>query len=391
MKKMKFGILALICGAFFMFAGTASASTIMGAYINSNPGNLSTLVSVINSYGMDCDDSEGAPMLHYRYFTKPITASHSTCCTERNYFRSTTDKDIVTFDVAGQVNCGLAMFNDDTNYDSGGGAPNFDLPTSLGLTDARRGFMTINNTCGLVDYPEMEAGGLDGELMYLDIVNGAAWSDRMIYQEYMSPGAWFNECWFETMEEGYHEQLALYPPDEFLTKFIVTPLANDDNWMSGIHDMFLNNGNKQAKITRFGLYAGNDPDTLFSGVFDRDENTVSGGAPIDICCTAAVTLPELIGGSFGAWWDDEGGWAWGMLSNPTGLYSVSAAEIPDANGVNYNAIAYKLQYGSPSFAGGSMINSADRIRTWRGDGWTYTVSGSTVQKTGPSPCPSPCE
>jgi len=180
------------------------------------------------------------------------------------------------------------------------------------------------------------------------------------------------------MEENQpvlNEALALYPPDEFLTKFIVTPLANDDDWFTGIHNMF-----GAPKIARFGLYAGNTPLTLFPGVFDRDENTVSGGAPIDICCTAAVTLAELTGGSFGAWWDDEGGWAWGRLSNPTGLYSVPAAQIPNANGVNYNAIVYKLQYGAPSFAGGSMINSADRIRTWRGDGWTYLLDGSTVQK-----------
>jgi hypothetical protein len=385
---MKSGILALICGAFFMFAGTATASTIMGAYINSNPGNLSTLVTVINLYKVDCNPGE-TQKLHYSYWTKLIAAPHDKCCEERDFFRITTDKDIVTFDVAGVVNCGEAMFNDGTDYGTGGGAPRFDLP-NMGWTEPRRGFMLVNHACDLRDLPAQADGGLDGELMYLDIVNGAAWSDRMIYQEYDSPSAWFNYSYFETMEEDFNDAVAIYPPAEFCTKFIVTPLANDDDWATGIHDMSLSLGILQAKIARFGLYAGNDPWHLFPGVFDRDENTVSGGAPIDICCTAALGLMELLGGSFGAWFDDQGGWAWARLSNPIGLYSVGAADKANADLVDYNAIVYKLQYGSPSFAGGSMINSADRIRTWRGDEWTFTSSGSKARNTGPSPCPSPC-
>jgi hypothetical protein len=342
--------------------------------------------AVINLYEID-ECPAGEQKLHYRYWTKLITAPHDACCEERDFFRPTTDKDIVTFDVAGVVNCGEPMFNDLTDYGTGGGAPRFDLP-NMGWMEPRRGFMLVNHSCGISDVPGQVEGGLDGELMYLDIVNGAAWSDRMIYQEWDSPSAWFNGCYFETMEEGWNDAVALYPPAEFCTKFIVTPLANDDNWEDGVHDMSLSLGKLNAKITRFGIYAGSDPWHLFPGVFDRDENTVSGGAPIDICCTAALSLMELLGGSFGAWFDDEGGWSWARLSNPTGLYSVK--DVAKADLVDYNAIVYKLQYGAPSFAGGSMINSADRIRTWRGDDWTFTSDGSS-SRNGPSPCPSPCE
>lgn len=381
MKKLfRTGIIATLLVV--LASGGAYASSIMFHYINSNPGNLSTIVSVINTAtraSMPC--LVGNMRLHYRYMTKPIGGANIDVCQMRNFFRPTTPDDLVTFDVAGHINGGNAMFNDATNYNDGAGAPRFDLP-NVGFADPRRGYLLVSHMCRGVDRPGEsflqtinEDMQLDGETMLLDVVNGASWGYRAEQTYANTTGIYSfagltigrNPVVDATTEQlGENDVLvgngpiwqkaAIYPPDEFQTRFFVTPLVIDTDLMT-TNDMSRIPAAAQ-KRTRICLR-----DSIGAiGVTDRDENPVSGGAPVHVRCVAAIDLNTLTGGAFGAWFDVQGGWAFVDLMDPV----IIGNEAFVNNLTDHPAVVTKLQFGSPSFAAG-MINSADNIRgsrTW---------------------------
>jgi hypothetical protein len=98
-------------------------NTILFPYINSNPGNLSTIISVINTASKDICPEDVPHMLHYRYMTKLITASNMDYCDESDFCRPTTKNDIVTFDVAGQIESGKAILRGVTSWSARRVAP----------------------------------------------------------------------------------------------------------------------------------------------------------------------------------------------------------------------------------------------------------------------------
>jgi hypothetical protein len=370
--------------AVILTSGWCFAATIMFPYINSNPGNLSTIVSVINTanpVGLGCLPTETLE-LHYRYMTKEVTASAIDACMERDFSRPSTQDDLVTFDAAGDLNGGDAMFNDVTDYNGGAGAPGFDLP-NMGLTDARRGFLLVNHRCSaLGEVPAAMPGALDGEVMLLDVVNGAAWGYQAIVADQTAAGLGQNYAfaqWLmgavgfnpvigattELLAENITTQLAqpdvvIYPPDEFQTRFFVTPLIiNTTTMTAGTagNDMSQVAANDQ-KRTRIQLLDSNG----IVGVTDRDEAAASGGGPVHVRCVAGIDLNDLTGGSFGPWYDAQGGWATVDLRGPASLDPEIAGEVIVVD--DYCAIIFKLQFGSPSFANG-MINSSSIIRSDR--------------------------
>ncbi|OGW37763.1 MAG: hypothetical protein A2Y97_03710 [Nitrospirae bacterium RBG_13_39_12] len=372
-------------------AGVSMADTILFPYINSNPGNLATIVSTINTGN---EVSEGCVLLadtlrlHYRYFTKPVAGAGSEpidACDERDFMRPTTLADIVSFDVSGQVGGGTALFGDATNYNWGAGAPNFDLPTVGGFADARRGYLLVTHHCAGVTNLDMHSGNnnLDGDAMLVDVVNGAAWGYRAVIADpaLMGPyafspiGAGATPAFGMTSDllsepivpvavpyagvnrYARNQAVPIYPPDDFQTRFMVTPLYIDtaasptNNDMSTVPDL-------TQKRTRIRLIDRNG----LQGVTDRDEQGVTGGDTIHVRCVAGIDLDTLTAGSFGAWWDAQGGWAAVDLLDP--LMIDAPNEIAIGAG-DYNAIVFKLEFGAPGFAGGSMINTATLIRDGR--------------------------
>lgn len=373
--------------AVILATGWCYAATIMFPYINSNPGNLSTIVNVINTANatsLGCTVLGETLQLHYRYMTKEVTASAIDACVERDFTRPSTLDDLVTFDAAGDINGGEAMFNDMTAYDSGAGAPGFDLP-NMGLTEPRRGYLLVNHACSATgEVPALRPGALDGEVMLLDVVNGAAWgyqailADQTVVGNYafagLTPaaGAGYNPVLGATTEllsenptpaalgpQAAQPDVAIYPPDEFQTRFFVTPLIMNHNVgvipvLTASNDMSDNRAMHQ-KRTRIRLLDCNGN----VGVTDRNEDAASGGGPVHVRCVAGIDLNDLTGGSFGPWYDAQGGWATVDLQGPAPLNPAEQVLIDD-----YCAIVFKLQFGSPSFASG-MINSCSIIRTER--------------------------
>jgi hypothetical protein len=394
MSKMRKTILGLIAGvATIATASISSAVTggngpILFPYINSNTGNVSTVVSIIT-----VNKAAAATSLHYKYFTKASTAAFNTCCLERDFTRPTTNKDIVSFDVAGHLasgSQGRALFNDATSYNAGAGAPRFDLP-NLGLTDARRGYLLVaqSNTEGIIEY---FTGTTDGEAMVIDIPNGAAWSYRAVWNArnnnantptgyvggvYSDNGTSISSAeaaiaysfngnastpangvglavatniQVDALYEGDPQPVAIYPPNEFETAFFVTPLNGTSQ--------DLRSGNTTAYAGLYYAETGN-----LYGVFDRNENPVSGGQQIAICCTARIALTDFAGNAnyWGSWFLPQGGWAYIRLNDAAAAGSAAL----------YNAIVFKLQYGANStLSPGRMINAADLVKSFRGDYFT---------------------
>ncbi|MCG2720932.1 MAG: hypothetical protein L6290_02795 [Thermodesulfovibrionales bacterium] len=389
------------------FTTFASAETIMFPYINSNPGNLSSIVSVINTQNTGICDLLAAPVgghqlvLHYRYFTKPVTAAAIDPCTEVNFSRPTTFNDIVTFDVAGVVEGGNAMFNDATNYMGGAGAPGFDLPNQ-GVTTAERGYMLVTQRCegpilnADLDVPLYIADNLDGEIMLLDIVNGAAWGYNAVisHKGLAGMGAYAFSSFApgliigattDLLPDGWAgmppfvlqsappflppaplpwtklQQVAIYPPDEFTTRFFVTPLVMASPAVPGVTNDMSEVGALQQKRTRIRLIDGSG----VQGITDRDENPRSGGNTVHVRCVAGINIQDLAGTLASAtWFTQQGGWASVQLADPL-IIDPSEAILPGIPNISYNAIVFKLEYGTPSFAGGSMINTSTLIRDSR--------------------------
>lgn len=379
MKKLfRTGLMTAL--AVTLATGWCYAATIMFPYINSNPGNLSTIVNVINTAtlaNLGCNATETL-QLHYRYMTKPVTAEPVDACDEKDFYRPSTTNDLVTFDVAGQIvspNGGEAMFGDATDYNGGAGAPAFDLP-NMGYTDARRGYLLVNHRCSVTgEVPAAGTGLLDGEVMLLDLVNGAAWGYEaaLADQTVAAIGNYafadivaaplFNPATGATTEllgenGATAAPVTLYPRDKFQTRFFVTPLIISTD-VASTNDMSLTPVTQQ-KRTQIQLLDANGN----VGVTDRDENPASGGGPIHVRCVAGIDLADLTGG-FGTWFDAQGGWAYVDLLDPIALTDPPENEASVTTADDHCAVVYKLQFGSPDFAAGSMINSISVVRTDR--------------------------
>jgi hypothetical protein len=319
-------------------------------------------------------------------------------CDESNFCRPTTKNDIVTFDVAGQIESGMAMFNDDTSYNAGFGAPYFDLPGAMGEICPQRGYLLVSHACGDCNDAAVVSrtvGDLDGEAMLLDIVSGAAWGYRAalsgLEDSYAFAGITYGGCnptcgattelMAENCANGRNQDMqkvALYPPNEFTTRFFVTPLVigyddrEPNNDMTDIRKMW-------QKRTGVCLTTGSA-----NGVFNRNEAVASKGQCVQVRCVGAIDLKSLVGSVIDApAFCSQGGWAYLDLIDPKPPYDSDFDE--DINDeVDHAAIVTKLQFGSPSFAGGSMINTADTIRTDRIEEVCVGGGGS------PNP-PSPCK
>lgn len=327
-------IVAMLTMAIVLTVSTALADVILFPVLTTNPNNVSTLISVINT----SVSTSTANQLHYRYFSKAASASLTTSCEEYDFYRPTTQNDIVTFDatgtLAGVSGGGTAMFADTTSYATGAYAPYFTLVHS---TQPRRAFLlvahAIIDTDVTTDYSMIT---LDGEAAIIDVVNGAAWGYRAVQNvsgyDFTNPHESFN---------GTDTQIvAIYPPSQYTTRFFVTPLDADQDSVG------LGGGTISIGI-RLANAAGN------YGMYDRNENPVSGGTNVRVRCVGAVDLSSFVGSSIMTVLNTQGGW---------GLLDIIATDTVD---LSTYTMLYKLEYGNALTGVTGMVNTANQIRTAR--------------------------
>lgn len=364
---MKRILLALLFVS-LMMAPLAQADTIIFPYINDNPGNVSTIISVVNGTGSI--GGVAIPALHYRYLTKVHAAAALDPCAEWDFYRPTSENDLVSFDVSASVGAGRALFGDpgagfdpattlQKTYNAGVNAPFFhDLTTPK----PRRGYLLVSHAATMTGPDVQTEAELDGEAVLFDIVNGAAWGYRAGLNT--SGDYAFATSDDILLENGYsfYENTMIMPPNQFSQRYFVTPI------FKGATDAGVANSDMTAfglatqKRTRIALYGWGSTAALL-GMFDRNEQFVSGGSAVHVRCVAGVDLTSLVGTGSVAAITATGGWATVDLLDPVRI--TAEGEGTGAIVGNHDAFVYDLKFGNfTGFSG--MINDGKVIRTRAG-------------------------
>jgi hypothetical protein len=284
---------------------------------------VTTLISVVNT-SQSLSEACGlvGPFiipgtLHWEYFYKESTANDQTeICIEHNFESTTSKDDMVTFDVAGVFNSGLALFNDF------GSDPQFVADFTLPVDNPRRAFLLVdNNTDGYVDFETNDDGTIFGEAMIIERGSGAA----VGYIAYNAVGGVkiddfdLNLCF---ADDDHRDQLGevigddspncemapttLLPPELVTTKIFVTPTSSsndeddDDNPICG-DDCNQRQGVLNATIQLCAI-PGPDPEDPDcdcppggGGIWNNTEGKISFNVVKNIVCTSADDLEAFMG------------------------------------------------------------------------------------------------
>ena len=275
----------------------AAADTILLPVIAVNTPNVTTIVSVMNGPGGTSSD------LRYIYRHKAsLTGGEPNTqgpCTSVSFDRDTSDGDIVSFDASGLLNDGQALFGDSNNTGS------FDI----GLAGPLRAYLLVAN-----EDPSAVGENLDlsGESVVLDIASGAAWGMKAVNDQSSETFSFGSGVWSALPNNGDSRKFSFFPPNEWTTRFFVTPIGAS-----------MNTANLTATVS------------LTGGVYDRGGTQRTFPAITQpVTCTGAVDLEDLMDSSTSAAVETGGGWS---------SFRVASG----------NAIVYKLEFvvNNPTYGG----------------------------------------
>lgn len=352
---------AVSLGTSVVGMNAAQADEILFPYVV-NSTTVTTILSVIN------DDDFTIGDLHYRYYYKagPAAVSNTTACQEVDIIRTTSDNDIVTFDVGGPYGDaqGVLFEPEQVNAEYDG---SFGVFRSPDLKPVRAFAIVDNNNFGFIGQ------NVWGEAFIIQFTEGSVWG----YGAYdaahiLVDGGIINPYEFSDRTEKAGEVLvapprgaivddfaapiAVMPFAEVSTTLFVTPIATTLN-NPPANPLFQLRGDLTAVIAAVV----NDPSNFVLDVmYDRDENPVSGAVPQPVVCVGAVPIPSLISAA-ARQFVENGGWTnVVVLPRP--------AEDPPQARTN-QAVVIKLEYndrppatldGKP--AGGGTYNNSIWLR-----------------------------
>lgn len=321
---------------------------------------LASIVSVMNVEGGFGDTTNGN--LHLRLWSKKyadktdidgnvLKKAYELECGERNTLLTTSYNDIATFDVYGtfgqQESPKGLLFEGNLEEDNVDQTNNISFSVGAALPKPQRGFLLVDNSGDTAE------AALFGEAFIFDFANGATWG----YMAYSRPvSADYDRFNFASagMPAGGFAPIALMPFDEFATGLMVTPVDRNQNA-----------GDLMAEIGLY--YAANEAGGLL-GMYDRDENPLSGGEPVEVTCIGRVD-PKNILSPFDSWAD--GGWTT-VVVNAGGAGAACAEEDVAIDGRCWHpgAVVYKLEYNlGNTFNGeavGGTFNNAIELESARG-------------------------
>lgn len=316
---------------------------------------LASIVSVMNLEGGFGDTTNGN--LHLRLWSKKyadkmdidgnvIKKAYELECGERNTVLTTSYNDIATFDVYGTFGQnedpkGL-LFEGNLKEENVNHKNNISFSIGAALPKPQRGFLLVDNS------GEASDAQLFGEAFIFDFANGATWG-YMAYSRPVSADSGHFKFADAGMPAGGVAPVALMPFDEFATGLMVTPVGWNQN-----------QGDLTAEIGLY--YAGNESGGLL-GMYDRDENPLSGGEPVEVTCIGRVD-PKNILSPYDSWAD--GGWTAVVVNaGPWSKATCSDGDVAaDGHCWHPGAVVYKLEYNlGNTFNGeavGGTFNNADR-------------------------------
>ncbi len=231
----------VLAGCAGLYCAGSGADTLLFPVIATNTPNVTTVVSVSNR------PAGTSSHLHYLYRYKSSFAGNGSpnhagpCATER-FTRQTFDGDLVSFDAAGILNSGSALFGDNNSY---GGA------FEHGVAGASRSYLLVSNSDAAgtrIDVGQVR--DLAGEAVIMDIAFGAAWGMKGINdrtrEDYSMINASDSGGVFSALpNQGFdNRRFSFFPPGQWSTRFFVTPIGwNMDtaNLSATINGCFNNN------------------------------------------------------------------------------------------------------------------------------------------------------
>lgn len=316
---------------------------------------VSTLVSVVNTAGISDFPGDYDARLHYQYWYKRSTANGQTeLCDPVSFKRPTSKDDIVTFDAAGNINDGKALFNDPSPY----GGQSFRLNAEA----PRRAFLIVdNNTPAIVRAGTNVMGTLYGEALVLELAGGAAWgyvamqtaggvassqTSQVIFANPLKPFQVLNTTNADT--PVYPGVTTILPPDIATTKFFMTPI----DLTAGGDDATAATGQRKGNInTRVQLVVMDQsiPGTYYGGMYDNDENIIDFIRIKNIVCTSADDFKALITEAAFNMFKATGGQGWSYVRTRNGNIDQSPLNNTADNPESAMAIG-KLEYTTSGMA-----------------------------------------
>jgi hypothetical protein len=315
-KKFLSGFIVSVITVFALCT-VAFADTILFPVIAVNQPNVTTIVSVFNS------PEVSSSYLHFIYRTKCTfdgcgtsgNPNYAGSCVSQSFTRNTFANDIVSFDTSGLLNGGNALFNDPNTYNG-----KFDI----GGTGARRAYLLVTNSNSggtRINLGNNEA--LGGEAIVMDIAYGAAWGYKAV-NDINREDYSFTQAGARTAIFGGGTDckwFSFFPPDEWTTRFFVTPIGNN-----------MDTANIASRIILWGWGS-------TRGIYTRGGSLLAFSDSVDLTCTAAVNLVDLIDATALASVQNIGGWAWLCEDavNPITVYKLEyVVNDPVYGGTNNN-------------------------------------------------------
>ena len=312
------------------FATTANADALLFPYVVTSD-TVASILSIVNT------DPDGELFLNY--FTKNSLAATASCTDQLSNRVDTGANDIVTFEANDAFIGGVP---------SALGGPLFNDPAVavdyIGNNFTMGPLATTTRAFLIADDNDNDGEHLYGEAMILDIA-GAAWGFRA-YNGADDGGAVSgpNAPEFDAPSDTLGEALdvdnntdaaavTLLPPNEWQTRFFVTPLSD---------------GNQRCTNCNVGIKLTRNKGENSIGIFDRDTTPFVGSNAdiVEVVCVHGVNLTDLLPASIEAAVGDQGGW--GYVNIDPGNAGGETA---------FAATVFKLEFNTVQFISPSTSNS----------------------------------
>jgi hypothetical protein len=363
---------------------------------------VSTIVSVVNTAGIaGTYEFQSVPFrLHYQYWYKNSTENLQTeTCTNHSFKQFTSKDDIITFDAAGNLGNGRALFNDASPYDA-------TQPMNLIADAPRRAFLLVdNNTPAFVNFGDTNVDGtLYGEALVLELSGGAAWgyiaynasggdessqTSPVSFTDGLDPlgevigGAVLTGAPNE-MELGEVTQTTLYPVEMGTTRFFMTPVDSDIGDLDpnntvlcgtdGIVNQRSGNINTRVMMVIDENFIGGGAG-LAGGIYDNDEEVLDFNNPKNIVCTSADDMDQLVSGGALSYLQTTGQQAWSFIATMNGTWDGPDFDICPDN-PSTDMIIGKLEFTTTGITiAGTPINGTFNNFVWLRDS-NSAISGT---------------
>lgn len=313
-------VILLVVGTF----SVAKADTILFPVIAVNQPNVTTVISVFS------DPLVPTTNLNFIYRLKCTfdgcgtsgTPNYTGTCLSQSFVRNTFAGDLLSFDASGVFNGGNALFSDPDTYSG-----TFDI----GGSGARRAYLIVTNSNASGTRVNVGSNvALGGEAIIMDIAAGAAWGYRAVND--------INREDFNFTQAGVGTAIyaggadckwfSFFPPGEWTTRFFVTPIGND-----------MNTANISSRIRLWG--------PMNNGLITRGGSILTYANSVDLTCTAAINLVDMIDATALSIVQNSGGWAYLCEDgvNPITVYKLEyVVNNPTYGGTNNNG--YLMSIGN---------------------------------------------